>query len=88
MCQINSEPYAGDTVPFAAAAASCRSEGHVVMGMPGLSRSSGKIDFELEVVSAAGELAAGIAGTNFRGDYVGADGTSWGLWSFGCGMHE
>ena len=74
--------------PFAAADASCRSEGWVVVGMPGLHRSSGKIDFELEVVKAAGELSVGIAGTNFRGEYVGADAMSWGLAGYGYWMHQ
>ena len=56
--------------------------------MPGLHRSSGKIDFELEVVKAAGELSVGIAGTNFRGEYVGADAMSWGLAGYGYWMHQ
>ena len=54
-----------------------RSAEHVVVGLPRLSRSSGKMGFELDVLSAEGQLFVGFAGSNFRGDNVGADETSW-----------
>ena len=50
-----------------------------MVGSPELSRSSGKVLFELEVVEAVGEIFVGYAGTNFRAEYVGADETSWSL---------
>ena len=52
-----------------------RSSEWVVMGSPALSRSSGKVLFELEVVEAVGEVFVGYAGTNFCAEYVGADKT-------------
>ena len=54
-------------------------------GSPALSRSSGKVLFELEVMEAVGEISVGYAGTNFRAEYVGADETSWGLHGGGLG---
>ena len=50
-----------------------------MVGSPALSRSSGKVLFELEVIEPVGEVFVGYAGTNFRAEYVGADETSWGL---------
>jgi len=49
----------------------------VVVGLPLLSRSSGKMAIELEVLKAAGELFVGLAGSNFNSVHVGADETSW-----------
>ena len=60
----------------------------VVVGLPTLSRSSGKVLFELEVVEAKGEFSIGYAGTNFRTEYVGADETSWGLRQNGSTKHK
>ena len=62
----------------------------VVVGSPELSRSSGKVLFELEVVEAEGEVYVGYAGTNFRAEFVGADETSWGFgsWYGGITKHK
>ena len=59
-----------------------------MVGSPALSRSSGKVLFELEVVEAVGEVFVGYVGTNFRADYVGADETSWGLCNDGDTKHK
>ena len=67
--------------------ASC-SEDFVVAGLPLLSRSSGKMAFELEVLNAEGELFVGLAGSNFRGVHVGADETSWAFTQDGWRMHK
>ena len=65
-----------------------RSSEWVVVGAPALSRSSGKVWFELEVVEAEGEVYVGFAGTNFRAEYVGADETSWSVDNKGLATHK
>ena len=65
-----------------------RSEDFVVVGLPLLSRSSGKMAFELEVLKAEGELFVGLVGSNFRSVHVGADETSWALDYRGWGRHK
>ena len=65
-----------------------RSSEWVVVGSPALSRSSGKVFFELEVVEAVGEVFVGYAGTNFRAEYIGADEASWALCNDGDPKHK
>ena len=60
----------------------------VTLWAPELSLSAGRAYYEVEVLEAAGTLAAGVAGARFRGGpgawgELGDDAASWGVYSFG-----
>jgi hypothetical protein len=64
----------------------------VTLWAPSLMLGEGKAYYEVEVLEAKGTLAAGVAGTCFRGGGAGLgdlgdDASSWGIYSFGKVLH-
>ena len=57
-------------------------------GLPSVSVEGGKVYFEIEVVRAEGHVLVGFAGSNFRANFVGNDGASWGVYSDGDPLHR
>ncbi len=50
-------------------------------GAPYLSCAAGKVWFEVEALESSGQVLVGAAGTSFRGDALGLDAASWGIFS-------
>jgi hypothetical protein len=57
------------------------------VGAAFLCQAAGRVWFEVEVVDAAGGLRVGLAGTNFRGTFVGGDAASWAVYEDGETRH-
>ena len=57
-------------------------------GAAHLGRSAGRVWFEVEVLEASGDMVVGFAGSNFRGDTLGADERGWGIVKSGAAKHR
>ena len=53
--------------------------GATVAAGPSCWRTSGKLYFEVEVLETRGDVNVGLAGSNFRADFIGKDDTAWGI---------
>ena len=56
-------------------------------GAEHLCHSAGRVWFEVEVLAASGYMEVGFAGTNFRGEQLGADERGWAIVKSGAAKH-